>query len=131
MLASTRGKIELMMADDSDQAEDQLISSLLGEAVKKVFDSVADIEDYEALSMQFDQGLRLTLGDTASAQEIIDSMQHVEGLKEAAEKIARLLQVDPADIGMLAGAGELLLEAMYVHNRLSKHASIGGVAYGR
>jgi len=131
VLTSTRGKIELMMGDDSEQAEDQLVASLLGEAVKTVFDEIASIEEYESLSLQFDGGLRLTIGDTTAAKELVDGMKHIDGLSAAAEQIAQLLSVDPKDIGMLAGAGELLLEALYVHNRLSKHASIGRVAYGR
>jgi len=131
VLASTRGKIELMMADDSDQAEDRLVASLIGEAVKKLFDQIADVEDYEDLAAQFDQGLRLTLGDTTSAADVVAGMQHVEGLADASCEITHKLGLDQADPGMLASACELLLEALYVNNRLSKHASPGGVAYGR
>ena len=131
VFTSTRGKIELMMADDSEQAEDQLVAALLGEAVKSVFDRVASIEEYEALAAEFDQGLRLTVGDVAPAQELVDSMQHVEGLTKAAIKVAGLLDIDPKDPGMLASAGEMLLEALYVHNRLSKHAGAGAAAYSR
>ncbi len=131
VLTSTRGKIELMMADDSDRAEDQLVASLLGEAVKKAFDAIADVGDYEQLGMQFDQGLRLTVGDTASAAELVAGMKHVEGLTHAATEIANALELDASDPGMLASAGEFLLEALYVHNRLSKHAALGGSAYGR
>ncbi|MBX2850467.1 MAG: magnesium chelatase [Phycisphaeraceae bacterium] len=131
VFTSTRGKIELMMADDSEQAEDQLVAALLGEAVKKVVDQAADIEAYEALSAEFDQGLRLTIGDTASAEELVESMQHVEGLSEAAKLIAKTLGMAPEDPGMLASAGELLLEWLYVHNRLSKHTGAGAAAYSR
>ncbi|MFK7789558.1 MAG: magnesium chelatase, partial [Phycisphaeraceae bacterium] len=131
IFTSTRGKIELMMADDSEQAEDQLVGALLGEAVKKIFDQIVDIDTYEDLATEFDQGLRLTVGDTAPAQELVDSMQHVEGLTAAAEALAKGLEIDPADPGMLASAGEMLLEGLYVHNRLSKHAGPGSVAYSR
>ncbi len=131
IFTSTRGKIELMMADDSEQAEDQLVAALLGEAVKKIFDQIADIDQYEDLATEFDQGLRLTVGDTAPAQELVDSMQHVEGLTPAAKSLAKSLKINPDDIGMLASAGEMLLEALYVHNCLSKHAGPGAVAYSR
>lgn len=131
IFTSTRGKIELMMADDSEQAEDQLVAALVGEAVKGVFDQIAPIEDFEELAAEFDQGLRLTVGDTASAQELVDSMKHVEGLSDAAKQIADRLHLDPKDAGMLASAGEMLLEALYVHNRLSKHAGAGSAAYSR
>jgi magnesium chelatase subunit I len=131
VFTSTRGKIELMMADDSEQAEDQLVAALLGEAVKKVMDQAADIEAYEALSAEFDEGLRLTIGDTASAAELVESMQHVEGLTNSAKQVAKALDMDPEDPGMLASAGELMLEWLYVHNRLSKHIGTGAAAYSR
>ncbi|MEO0475153.1 MAG: magnesium chelatase [Planctomycetota bacterium] len=131
IFTSTRGKIELMIADDSEEAEDQLVGALLGEAVKKIFDQIASIDDYEDLSAEFDQGLRLTIGDTAPAQELVDSMKLVDGLSEAAIEIAKALDLDAEDPGMLASAGELLLEGLYVHNRLSKHAGAGAVAYSR
>ena len=131
IFTSTRGKIELMMADDSEQAEDQLVAALLGEAVKTMFDQIADIDDYEGLAAEFDNGLRLTVGDTASAQELVDSMQHIEGLMGAAKTLANALDIDPDNPGTLASAGEMLLEGLYVHNRLSKHTGPGSAAYSR
>lgn len=131
VLSSTRGKIELMMADDGDDAEDRLVVSMLGEAVKGVFDRIANIDDYEDLSVEFDQGLRLTVGDSVSAEELVAGMKHVDGLLDAAKRLAPELGVDPADVGHLASAGEFLLEALYVHNRLSKQGGGSGAAYSR
>lgn len=131
VLSSTRGKIELMMADDGDDAEDRLVVSMLGEAVKAIFDRIADIDEFEDLSMEFENGLRLTIGDTVSAEELVAGMKHVDGLLAAAKKLAPELGVDPADPGMLASVGEFLLEALYVHNRLSKHSGASGAAYSR
>ena len=53
--------------------------------------------------------------------------------KVDAAPIARRLDVDPKDPQMLASVGEFLLEALYVHNRLSKSVSAagGGARYGR
>lgn len=131
VFSSTRGKIELLMADDSQDAEDQLVAAILGEAVKKVFDRLENIDRYEGLAAQFDQGLRLTVGDNASAQEIVESMAHVEGLTAHAGSLAKALKMNPEDVGELASAGEMLLESLYVHNRLSKHATPGAAAYSR
>jgi magnesium chelatase subunit I len=131
VLSSTRGKIELMMADDGDDAEDRLVVAMLGEAVKSVFDRIADIDDYEDLGLEFDQGLRLTVGDTVPAEELVAGMKHVDGLIEAATKLAPELGIDPDDPGHLASAGEFLLEALYVHNRLSKQGGGSGAAYSR
>lgn len=131
VLASTRGKIELLMADDGEDTEDKLVESLLGEAVKTVFDEIADIDEFESISDQFDDGLRLTLGDDVAADAVIASMKHVDGLLEAATDMATRLDVDPQDPQMLAAAGEFVLEALYVHNRLTKVAADAGNRYSR
>ena len=132
VLTSTRGKIELLMADDGEDTEDKLIASLLGEAVKAVFDEVADVDEFEEVTDEFDTGLKLSAGDDVSAKEFIASMKHVDGLLPAARGLATRLDVDPDDDQMVAAAGEFLLEALYVHNRLSKSASAtGGGSYSR
>ena len=131
VLASTRGKIELLMADDGDDTEDKLVASLLGEAVKVVFDGLAEVDEFEAISDQFDQGLRLTVGDDVAAEAVVASMKHVDGLLDAARDIAERLEIDPDDPQMLAAAGEFVLEALYVHNRLSKDAVATGNRYSR
>jgi magnesium chelatase subunit I len=131
VLTATRGKIELLMADDGDDAEDRLVESLMGESVKTIFDSVADLEDYEAITDQFESGLRLTVGDDVPAESVVASMKHVDGLIEASRNIAEQLEVDPEDEQMLAAAGEFLLEGLYVHNRLSKAAAGSGSRYSR
>ena len=131
ILSSTRGKIELMLAEDADNTEDKLVVSLVGEAVRAVFDQVADVAEFEAVTDEFEQGLKLAVGDDVAAAEQIASMRHVTGLVEAASDLARRMELDPADEQELACAGELLLEALYVHNRLSKHASDMGSRYMR
>ena len=46
LVASSRGKIEMTLAEE-DGAEDKLIQSLIGEAVKAVFARYAKLDDYE------------------------------------------------------------------------------------
>ncbi|MEM0913964.1 MAG: sigma 54-interacting transcriptional regulator [Planctomycetota bacterium] len=129
--AATRGKIELMLADDEDETEDKLVVSLLGEAAKKLFDEFADPDDYMTIADAFDDGLRLTVGDDVSAADTAASFDHVDGLTAAARDTAKALGLDPDNAQHLASAGEFLLEGLYVHNRLSKHATSGGAAYAR
>lgn len=131
VLSATRGKIELMMADEGDATEDKLVVSLLGEAVKEVFDEVADVDEFEDIADEFTSGLKLTMGDDVSATEAVASMKHVDGLLNAARQVAMRLDVDPDDEAMLASVGEFVLEALYVHNRLSKTSSITGGSYSR
>ncbi|MEM6333408.1 MAG: sigma 54-interacting transcriptional regulator [Planctomycetota bacterium] len=129
--AATRGKIELMLADDEDETEDKLVGSLLGEATKKLFDEIADPDDYAAIADAFDDGLRLTVGDDVSATDTLASFAHVDTLLDEARSLAPKLGLDDTNDQHVASAGEFLLEGLYVHNRLSKHAAAGGAAYGR
>jgi magnesium chelatase subunit I len=129
--ASTRGKIELLMADDGEDTEDRLVQSLLGEVVKAMFDAVADVDEYEHLVEPFAEGLRLSVGDEVPAEELVASFEHVEGLRDAAEDVAQRLGVEADDPQQLASAGEFLLEALYVHNRLSKSTGGVGSSYSR
>src|SRR5438477_9857085 len=52
LVASSRGKIEMTLAEE-EGAEDKLIQSLVGEAVKAVFLRYARIEDHERIVEQF------------------------------------------------------------------------------
>lgn len=129
LVSSCRGKIELMLAEDGQGSEDKLVTSLIGEAVKAVFAQVADPDDYDAISDQFKDGLTLAVGDEVSAAEQVANMKLVEGLHKAAVDMAKKLKLDPKDEQVVATAGEFLLEALYVNNRLSKSSSAEGAKY--
>lgn len=136
VVAATRGKIELMLAEEGgegESTEDKLMGSLMGEAIRDIFDTVADVDDYDAISDQFAQGLKLVVGDDVPAEEQLANMKHVTGLERAAYDLAHELEANPKDPQILASVGEFLLEALYVHNRLSKHAvpGSGAARYGR
>ena len=131
VLTSTRGKIELLMADDGDNTEDKLVESLLGEAVKAVFGERADADEFAAVTDGFADGLRLTVGDDVTAEAVVSSMAHVEGLAEAARDLAGRLEIDGDDPQMLASAGEFLLEGLYVNNALSKQRRGTASRYSR
>ncbi|MFW5682909.1 MAG: sigma 54-interacting transcriptional regulator [Phycisphaeraceae bacterium] len=131
LLASTRGKIELLLADDGDDTEDKLVTSLVGEAVKAEFDRVADPDEYETIVDQFESGLRLNVGDDVAAGEQVENFKLVDGMDKAIRDLAQRLEVDARDDEMLASVGEFLLEALYVHNRLSKHDTPSGGRYTR
>lgn len=129
--ASCRGKIELMLAEDGQGSEDKLILALAGEAIKKVFDQYADVDDYLGIAEQFTQGLTFATGDDISAKELLASMAHIDELLPAAKALAEVLDMDPADPQAQAAAGEFILESLYVHNHLSKSVSDHGSSYRR
>ncbi|HEY1683382.1 MAG TPA: sigma 54-interacting transcriptional regulator [Tepidisphaeraceae bacterium] len=122
--ASSRGKIELTLAEE-DAAEEKVIRSLIGEAVKKVFNRVADVNDYENITEQFKGNLTFPAGDDLSAEEFVANMKAIKGLTNAAAAMSRELSLDHSEPAMLASVGEFLLEGLYVNDRLSKFNSRG------
>lgn len=132
--AALRGKVELMLSEESPDGastEDRLIQALLGEATRAVVGRHLRVEDVEHVAGAFGGGLRLALDDTTNAADAVASMEHVEGLLEVARALAPGVELDPSDAPSLACAGELVLEFLYVNNRLSKVTRRGGAAYGR
>ncbi|TVQ32270.1 MAG: magnesium chelatase [Phycisphaeraceae bacterium] len=129
--AALRGKIELMLAEegagaDGRSTEDRLIEAFFGEAVKEVVGRHIDLDDVEPLAESFGTGLKLDLGDDLSAKDAVAGMEHVKGLLEHARALAERAGLNAGDEQALACAGELVLEFLYVNNRLSKVMRRGG-----
>ncbi len=124
LIASCRGKIEMTLSEE-EGAEDKLIQSLVGEAVKGAFARYAEAGDYELIAEQFKGNLTFPAGDDLSADEFVANMKAVKGLGQGAIKLAKEMELDGGDNAILASTGEFLLEALYVNNRLSKYNSKG------
>jgi magnesium chelatase subunit I len=130
LVASCRGKIEMTLADE-EGAEDKLIRSITGEAVKSIFNRLARGVDLESVAEQFQEKLTFPAGDDLSAEEFCANMAAVKPLNKAAIQMARALQVDPSDLAMLASVGEFVLEGLYVNDRLSKYNAKGKTFFKR
>jgi len=124
LVASCRGKIEMTLAEE-EGAEDKLIRSLVGEAVKAVFDRYDDAEAHDNITDQFKGNLTFPAGDDLSADEFAANMKAVKGLPQAATALAKSMELDGGDVATLASVGEFLLEGLYVNNRLSKYNAKG------
>ena len=124
LVASCRGKIEMTLAEE-EGAEDKLIRSLVGEAVKGVFARNGDPDAYDAITEQFKGNLTFPAGDDLSADEFVANMKAIRGLSQAAANLAKEMELDGGDTATLASVGEFLLEGLYVNNRLSKYNSKG------
>lgn len=130
LVASCRGKIEMTLAEE-DGAEDKLIQSLVGEAVKNVFNRSADAEDFEAITEQFKGNLTFPAGDELAAEEFVSNMKAIRQFPQLAVKLAREMELDHDDPAVLASVGEFILEGLYVNNRLSKYNSKGKTFFKR
>ncbi|MHC4065721.1 MAG: hypothetical protein ACYSUI_14655, partial [Planctomycetota bacterium] len=123
--ASTRGKIELMLAED-DSSEEKLITSLIGEAVKNVYANYGELSELQGIVEAFGGGqTTLQIGDEVPGEVLVDSIAGIGDLAERAASLCELLQRDPGDAANLASAAGFILEALYVNNRLSKYVYRG------
>jgi magnesium chelatase subunit I len=130
LVASCRGKIEMTLADE-EGAEDKLIQSLSGEAVKGVFNRLTKGGDFETISEQFKGNITFPAGDDLSADEFVANMKALKPLHRAASALATSMELDASDNAMLASVGEFLLEGLYVNNHLSKYNARGKTFFKR
>src|SRR5438552_13778026 len=114
-----------MTLGDEEGAEDKLIQSLSGEAVKNVFNRLTKGADFDAISEQFKGNLTFPAGDDLPADEFVANMKTLRPLHKAATALTALMQMDPGDNALLAAVGEFVLEGLYVNNRLSKYNTKG------
>jgi magnesium chelatase subunit I len=123
--AGCRGKIELMLADD-ERAEDKLITSITGEAVKAVFENYGQIAELEGVIEAFAGKIRtIEIGDDVSTKALVGRLEEVPALKKAATKLCTTVEHAPKEPAYLGAAAEFILEALYVNDRLSKYAYHG------
>ena len=123
LAASSRGKIEMTLAED-EQSEDKLIQSLIGEAVKNVFNRLTKGANFDAISDEFKGNMTFPAGDDIQADEYVANLKAIKPLYQASTQLRKALALDDS-AAATACAGEFLLEGLYVNNRLSKYNSKG------
>ncbi|MFQ5590460.1 MAG: magnesium chelatase [Phycisphaerae bacterium] len=129
--AACRGKIELMLAED-EQAEDKLITSMLGEAVKEVFERYGAISELEDVVDAFTDGTTtIEIGDDVPTAELLAGVEKLPALKNKAVDLCAAVKHPEDDSAHVAAAAEFILEALYVNNRLSKYAYRGRTYFKR
>jgi len=128
---SCRGKIELMLAED-EEAEDKLITALLGEAVKNVAGNYLELDDLESVVQQFQGGkTNIEIGDDVPSEGIRANGVKIKGLLPAGKALCEQAGLTVDEPAALASAMEFILESLYVNNRLSKYTYRGNTFYKR
>lgn len=132
--ASSLGKIELNLTEDSGQ-EEKLIGRIVGEAVKNIFDQHLKPQQFKNVVEFFEGGNTLELGDGLSAAE---TLKRIGGIRNFTSQVATVakdlepgLSAGPTRDELSASIAEFILEGLHVHNRLNKNVRLGGVTYGR
>jgi len=131
--ASSRGKMELNMSEETGE-EDKLVSRILGEAVKTIFDQHLQPKQFRNVVEYFEAGNTLELGDGVPAAELLSRIDQIRDFRKQVERLAGELEPElaggPHAAALQASAAEFILEGLHCHNRLNKKSKHGGQVYG-
>jgi magnesium chelatase subunit I len=122
LVQSTGGKIELETVGDRD--EEKVIEKLLQKAVLNVFNRHFALHEFDELLTNFDNGLKIEVGDTLQSLEYVRQAAEVAGFTPAIKKFGG--EGNPAQI---ASAIELVLEGLHLNSKLNKDRSAGRMRY--
>jgi magnesium chelatase subunit I len=122
LIQSTGGKIELETVGDRD--EEKVIEKLLQKAVLNVFNRHFALHEFDELLANFDNGLKIDVGDSLPSLEYVRQAAEVSGFTPAIKKLGG--QGNPAQI---ASAIELVLEGLHLNRKLNKDRSAGRMRY--
>src|SRR5205809_4163067 len=122
LVQSTGGKIELETVGDRD--EEKVIEKLLQKAVLNVFNRHFALHEFDELLTNFDNGLKVEVGDALSSLEYVRQAAEVAGFTPAIKKLGG--QGNPAQI---ASSIELVLEGLHLNRKLNKDRSAGRMRY--
>jgi magnesium chelatase subunit I len=125
LMASTNGKIEMEYVGE-DKKEDDLVEKLINRAIIKVFDQYFNLNSLQKVIEYFNSGWGMEVSDQMPAQEYLDGIKEIAGLKEAIKSL------EVADSpSLMASATEFVLEGLHLHQKLNKEIEGGRATYGK
>lgn len=133
LLASSRGKLELTLAEEPDQ-QDKVLTRIVEEAVKVVFDQHLKPGAFKNVVEHFKNGeTALQVGDDVPAREALSRFAAIRDFDKQIAAIASDLEPElargPLGPELQVAVAEFILEGLYCHNRLNKTAKSGGMKY--
>lgn len=121
--ASTAGKIEIEYSGE-ERKEIEIIERLLNRAVLKTFDKYFTVDALRPIVEHFEAGWGVQIGDMMRADEYLDGVRALPGLREA------ILLLGPIESpGFIAAATELVLEGLHLHQKLNRDHDGGRFSY--
>tara|TARA_R110002072_G_scaffold302100_1_gene483997 strand:+ start:195909 stop:197339 length:1431 start_codon:yes stop_codon:yes gene_type:complete len=133
IIPSARGKMELAMSDEPGE-EDRLVSRLLGEAIKNVFDESFKPKQFRSLAEHFETTEFVVIGDGISlsdTRKVMASLPGIGGqLAELTSQLEPELTDDTFRAALEVSVAGFVLDALHHHNRLNRRTTKHGLAYG-
>ena len=123
-LPSITGKFELEYEGELRGAE-KVAHELIRMAVARVYDESRLRGPGKQIVQWFEMGGSLKLAEDESADSVVEQLNEIQGVMEAAESFIEPGQDDKA---AWAAAGEFVLEGLYAHRRLTRSEEVGYAA---
>ena len=110
------GKLELEY-EGGLRGADTVVRDLIRLAVARTFDSHFKDGNMQQITQWFDLGGQLKFSDTAPSGELLEGLNHIQGLTEKLSAVG----VKPKDKPeVVVSAAEFLLEGLYAHKRIGR-----------
>lgn len=122
IMPSLQGKVEFEAMEEG--REDKIVQKLFNDAIKAVFSRYVDLNDMEVMSLQFADGVHVTIGESFASSEYESIIKKIDGMDEAVSKLAN--SDNPA---LRASAAEFILEGLHLNQLLNKDRVNGRTTY--
>ena len=103
---------------------EKVVEKLVQKAVLNVFNRHFALHEFDELLANFDNGLKVEVGDGLASLEYVRQAAEVSGFTPAIKKLG--VHGNPAQI---ASAIELVLEGLHLNRKLNKDRSAGRMRY--
>lgn len=134
LVSSSRGKMELTMTEEPGQ-EDKLVTRMVDEAIKVVFDQYANPKAFRSVIEAFESGKTLELSEKLTAAEVLDRINGIRGFREQVDRLSKELAPELAlgetSTGLSAAIAEFVLDGLHSHNRVNRKPKGPGTLYGQ
>ncbi len=122
--SSAIGKIELDMMGSHQMTEPQVLSAILAEAVKDVFEEYVDKHGLSEIAEIFAKGVKIEVGDMLPSSHYADRLKRVPPVWDKAFEINAA--ADPAS---RASCVEFVLAGLWATDRISRAERHGRIQY--
>jgi magnesium chelatase subunit I len=120
-LPALTGKLELEYEGELKGAE-TIARDIVRGAVGRVFTRHMKDADFQNVIKWFEMGGELKVSDASSADEVVRQLRKIQGLLENIDRVG----VSGKDgAGIVAAAGEFILEGLWAHKRVSRSEERG------
>jgi magnesium chelatase subunit I len=120
-LPALTGKLELEYEGELKGAE-TIARDLVRGAVGRVYARYLKDADLQNVIQWFEMGGELKVSDTASSEEVVKQLRKIQGVLEHIDR----LHVNGKDgAGLVAAAGEFILEGLWAQKRISRNEERG------